>query len=212
MHLLQGIEAELDEVLAARVLFKPLEPPMYISQLPLLAHQAEHCPALFQKKLWVSPAIFDAILDQISGHSIFSNNSNNPQLPVAIQLAIFLNRAGHYGNASSPEDVCQWAGVSVGSVIKCTNHVMVALLDQHDTFMQFPLPNSQNAQRCKSYVSAHTCPEWMDGYLVADGSHFPLYTKPGFYGETFFDRKSKYSLNCQVGFHLWGLNPLFINV
>ncbi|KIK75837.1 hypothetical protein PAXRUDRAFT_67919, partial [Paxillus rubicundulus Ve08.2h10] len=76
-------------------------------------------------------------LDQISDHQIFSNQSHNRQLPVAIQLAIFLNHAGHYGNTISPKYVAQWAGVSTGSVINCTNHVMVAILDQHDTFMQF---------------------------------------------------------------------------
>ncbi|KAI6101846.1 hypothetical protein F5141DRAFT_1218020 [Pisolithus sp. B1] len=50
-HVLQGIQAELDEVLASRVLFRPVEPPEKISQLPLLHHHAQHHPELFQKKL-----------------------------------------------------------------------------------------------------------------------------------------------------------------
>ncbi|KAF9220564.1 hypothetical protein BS17DRAFT_681967, partial [Gyrodon lividus] len=93
---------------------------------------------IYSNILQIITPIFDDILDQISDHPIFSNQSHNHQLPIAIQLAIFLNHAGHYGNAISPEYVAQWAGVSVGSVINCTNHVMVAILDQHDTFMQFP--------------------------------------------------------------------------
>ncbi|KAF9223943.1 hypothetical protein BS17DRAFT_678473, partial [Gyrodon lividus] len=119
-------------------------------------------------------------------------------LPTAIQLAIFLNHAGHYGNAISPKDVAQWAGVSVGFVINCTNHVMVAILDQHDDFMIFPSFDLQDMENARSYVEAQVCPEWRNGTLAADGSAFCLYAKPGLHGETFFDWKSNYSLNCQV--------------
>ncbi|KIK17373.1 hypothetical protein PISMIDRAFT_49375, partial [Pisolithus microcarpus 441] len=57
-----------------------------------------HQPDLFCKKLCVSPDTFDFILDSVSGHPIFQNNLPNCQLPVALQLAIFLNCMGHYGN------------------------------------------------------------------------------------------------------------------
>ncbi|KIK79342.1 hypothetical protein PAXRUDRAFT_161509 [Paxillus rubicundulus Ve08.2h10] len=111
--LLQGIAAYADEIIATQVLNQPLVPVMRASQLILLDHFVDHRPGLFRKKLWVDPDIFDAILDQISDHPIFSSASHNCQLPIAIQLAIFLNRAGHYGNAISPKDVAQWAGVRV---------------------------------------------------------------------------------------------------
>ena len=55
-----------------------------------------------------------------------------------IQLSIFLFCAGHYGNASSPEDTAQWAGVSVGGVEKSTDHVIVALLSCHDEAVHLP--------------------------------------------------------------------------
>ena len=87
----------------------------------LLEHFAEFHPHLFRKKLCMDPNVFDCILDQISNHVIFQSKSNNLQLPVAVQLAIFLHCAGHYGNAISPEDIAQWACVSVGSVINCTH-------------------------------------------------------------------------------------------
>ncbi|KAF8833817.1 hypothetical protein BDN67DRAFT_916203, partial [Paxillus ammoniavirescens] len=138
------------------------------------------------------------ILDQLSDHPIFQSQSNNPQLPIAVQLAIFLNRAGHYGNAISPEDVALWAGVSVGSVVNCTNRVMIAILDQHDHFLQFPPSNSRDHVRAKEFAVNTFCPEWQGGFLAADGSAIPLFQKPGFYSETFFDQKSNYSLNCQV--------------
>ncbi|KIK79634.1 hypothetical protein PAXRUDRAFT_40505, partial [Paxillus rubicundulus Ve08.2h10] len=113
------------------VLNQPLVPVMKTSQLILLDHFADHCPGLFQKKLWVDPDIFDGILNQISDHPIFSSALLN------YQLVIFLNRAGHYGNVIFPEEIAQWAGVSIVSVVNCTNCVMVAVLDQHDDFIQF---------------------------------------------------------------------------
>ncbi|KAF9233516.1 hypothetical protein BU15DRAFT_80010 [Melanogaster broomeanus] len=88
---LGAIEALHDEVTKARILERPSEPPMRASQLHLLAHFADHRPHLFRKKLRVDPVIFDDILDQISDHPIFQYQSNNKQLPIAIQLAIFLN-------------------------------------------------------------------------------------------------------------------------
>ncbi|EGO04952.1 hypothetical protein SERLA73DRAFT_35912, partial [Serpula lacrymans var. lacrymans S7.3] len=36
------------------------------------------------------------------------------------------------------------------------------------------------------------------GWLCADGSGFNLYQKPGFYGEGYFDRKSRYSISFQI--------------
>jgi hypothetical protein len=198
IQLQESIRTLRDEVARARVLHRPSEPPPRASQLHLLVHFEEHRPHLFRQKLRVDPEIFDDILDLISDHPIFHNQSNNPQLPVAIQLAIFLNRAGHYGNAISLEDVAQWAGVSVGSVVNCTNRVMGAILAQHDHFVGFPALDSQDAEQARHFVESRTCPEWRNGIFAVDGSTIDLYAKPGFHGEVFFDRKSKYSVGCQV--------------
>ncbi|KAG2343723.1 hypothetical protein BDR05DRAFT_883912, partial [Suillus weaverae] len=73
----------------------------------MLVHHEECCPKLFRQKLQVNPEIFDDILDDISGHPIFQIRFNNPQLPISIQLAIFLNWAGHYGNAITLQNVAQ---------------------------------------------------------------------------------------------------------
>ncbi|KAF9224255.1 hypothetical protein BS17DRAFT_795716 [Gyrodon lividus] len=152
---------------------------MKASQLHLLEHFADHHPHLFCQRVRVNPDIFDDILDQISDHPIF-NQSHNRQLPIAIQLANF------------PQSCC------VGSVINCTNHVMVAILDQHDTFMQFPVLDSEDVKIAHAYTQEHSCPEWRNGILAANGSAFHLHAKPTLHGETFYDRKSNYSLNCQL--------------
>ncbi|KAG2343428.1 hypothetical protein BDR05DRAFT_884380 [Suillus weaverae] len=168
---------------------------MWAPQIQLLNHFAIHCPELFQMKLYVNPDIFNDILDQISDHPVFHNQSNNPQLPVAVQLTIFLDCTGHYGNAASNQDVCQWAGISIGSVMNCTNHVMTALLEQHDAFLPI---NSDDATHAHHYVQSKSCPEWQNGILAVDGSFFNLHQKPGHYRESFYSRKSQYSLNCQI--------------
>lgn len=52
--------------------------------------------------------------------------------------------------------------------------------------------------RAQMYAEPHTCFAWRNGVFAADGTPIPLHAKPGLYGETFFDCKSNYSLNCQV--------------
>ncbi|KAF9222729.1 hypothetical protein BS17DRAFT_668503, partial [Gyrodon lividus] len=88
-----------DEVEKTRVLNNQ-PPPGHAPQLHLLDEWKINHPGLFQRKLRVSPKVFTQIVDKISTHPIFHNASNNPQLPVSIQLAIFLNAAGHYENAA----------------------------------------------------------------------------------------------------------------
>ncbi|KAF8545963.1 hypothetical protein OG21DRAFT_1396464, partial [Imleria badia] len=74
--------------------------------------------------------------------------------PVAIQLAIFLNCAGHYGNAILIEDVAQWAGISIGSVVNCTNRVMATLLEEHNKFVFMPSEGSLDAEMARTFVEA----------------------------------------------------------
>ncbi|KAG2069313.1 hypothetical protein BDR04DRAFT_994014, partial [Suillus decipiens] len=89
-------------------------------------------PQKSHRKLQVDPDVFIELINKIIHHPIFYNNSNNPQLPVPIQLAIFLNATGHYGNAATVEDMGEWARVSVRTVYNCYRHVMVAILQHHD--------------------------------------------------------------------------------
>ncbi|KAG2752754.1 hypothetical protein P692DRAFT_20871076 [Suillus brevipes Sb2] len=179
------------------VLHHPNAPPMRAPQIQLLHNFGDSRPHLFRKKLHVNPDIFDDILDQISGHTIFTNRSNNTQLPIAVQLAIFHNHIGHYSNTISPEDVAQWAGVSIGSVTNCSNHIMVAILDLHDIFIVFPTLDSDDTENACKFVEARSCPEWRNGIFAVDGSAINLYEKLGLYSEAFYDRKSNYSFNCQ---------------
>jgi hypothetical protein len=182
-------------VLTSRVLFEA--PPVVKSpQLHLLEEWRTSSPDRFRRKLRVDPDTFDGLVALIEAHEIFSNNSNCPQLPVPLQLSVFLFRAGHYGNAASPEDVAQWAGISVGGVEKCTDRVIISLLSLHDEAIHFP--GADDKERAKAFVEANSCPEWRGGFLVVDGTKIPLFQRPGLHGDTWFDKDGGYSVDCQV--------------
>ena len=122
------------------------------------------------------------IFDKIHQNVIFHSGSNNSQLPVSIQLAIFLNHAGHYRNVISPEDVAQWAGVSIGSVVNCTHHVMIALLSCHNEYIVVPPVDSEDAELSHTFIEERTCPGWQNGIFATDGSTIPLFQKPATMG------------------------------
>jgi hypothetical protein len=190
------VQALAIRLLTARVL-EARPPVKKVGQLDLyLTDFRNDHPGRFQKKLRVSPTVFDHLVERIEDHEIFHNNSNVPQLPVPVQLAILLVRLGHYGNASAPEYVAQWAGVSVGTVINSTYRCFVAFLALHDEAVTFP--PEEEKELAKDYVAAATCPEWRNGFLLADGTKFPLFQKPGLHGEAWFDKNKNYSIDCQV--------------
>jgi len=184
-----------EEISTARVLHQTHKIPKS-SQIHLLATWRDGNVDQFRRKVRVDPPTFDGILEKICNHRIFHNNSNVPQLPVETQLAIFLFRVGHYGNAASPEAIGHWAGVSPGTVANSTNRVMVALLALHDELIR--LPTSEEKEVVKEWVAKKVCPEWRDGYLVVDGTKFPLFQRPGLHGNAWFDKSRNYSLDCQV--------------
>ncbi|KAF7372339.1 DDE Tnp4 domain-containing protein [Mycena venus] len=171
-------EGELLEAISAtRVLYPNTVPKVSQLRLVLVEFKAND-PKRFRRNLRVLPDTFDALVERIEDHPVFSNNSRHPETPVYIQLAIALYRFGHYGNAASVEGISQWAGVSVGLVVKCTHHVIIAFLSIHD----------------ESLYRARIGEEdflWLMELV-------PLLEEPGHYGEAYFDRKSNYSLNVQL--------------
>jgi hypothetical protein len=162
--------------------------------LHLLEHWRVTYPDRFCHKLRVKPATFNNLLALIIENSVFLNNSNSPQLPVYLQLSVFLFRAGHYGNAASPEDTVQWAGLSVGGVEKCTDRVVVALLSLHDDAIHFP--DADKKEDVKNFVKEQMCPEWQGGFLLVDGTMFALFQSPGLHGDAWFDKGGEYSIDC----------------
>src|SRR6266581_9023374 len=131
-------------ILASRVL-REHPPVKKASQIHLLEHWRNSNPNQYKRRVRVDPDTFDGIVNKIRDHCVFHNNSNVPQTPVEVQLAIFLFRAGYYGNAASPEAIGHWAGVSPGTVANSTNRVMVALLSLHDDCVHFPMAEKKES-------------------------------------------------------------------
>jgi hypothetical protein len=157
-------------------------------------------PDQFHQGLHVMPSTFDRILEKISDHPVFFNNSNNPQNPVEVQLAVTLYHFSHYGNAASLERVRKWAGVGKGSVTKMTRRVMTALLNSDFIKETVRMPTEEEKEEAKIWIEEHSCKYWRNGWLFVDGTLISLYIPPYWYGESYFDRKCNYSLNVQVSY------------
>jgi len=62
------------------------------------------------------------------------------------------------------------------------------------------LPTPEEKIKAKDWVEAHSCRAWQHGWIFVDGTLIPLFDRPHWYGESYFDRKCNYSLNIQVRF------------
>lgn len=155
-------------------------------------------PDYFRKELRVSPYTFDKLTAEIIDDPAFMNNSQNAQLSVELQLAITLYRFGHYGNGASIHQTASWAGVSVGSVIRCTSRVMTAVLRSDFKQRVVRMPTAEEKEEAKGWVERRSCKAWRDGWCLVDGTLVKLAYCPTWFGESYFDRKNNYSLNVQV--------------
>lgn len=157
-------------------------------QLHLLLHDYKfNRPEIFRSYLLIDPGCFDDLVNVLKDDPVFHNNSNNPQMPIDEQLAIALFRLGHYGNAASTLKIVLWAGVGFGTVPLVTNRVLKATCSERfrESALRWSSPQAKEA--AKAWVQDAFCPAWRDGWLMVDGILVPLFMRPGFFGNTFFD-------------------------
>jgi hypothetical protein len=155
-------------------------------------------PDQFREILRITPHTFDKLREKIEHDPVFFNNSNNAQIPVEEQLAIALYRFGHDGNAASQASVGRWAGAGKGSPALHTKRIMTAILRQSFMSEAVRMPTAEEKSKAKAWVEAHSCRAWRHGWIFVDGTLIPLFDRPHWYGESYFDRKCNYSLNIQV--------------
>ncbi|EJF65499.1 hypothetical protein DICSQDRAFT_50638, partial [Dichomitus squalens LYAD-421 SS1] len=60
------------------------------------------------------------------------------------------------------------------------------------------LPTPEEKEDAKAWVEEHSCHAWRHGWCMVDGTLVPLFTRPHWFGESYFDRKCRYSLNVQI--------------
>jgi len=159
-----------------------------------------HRPDLFRQQARISPNAFALLVSIIQPMPCFNTNSHVPQIAIEKQLLLTLKRLGSYGNGSSLANLAQWAGVGEGTVDKVTRRVLQAVIESglRERHVFWPASGSGRRERAKKIVAEKVIAGWNGGWCMIDGTLVPLYSKPHYFGERFFDRKSNYSVNVQV--------------
>ncbi|KAF8966891.1 hypothetical protein BDZ97DRAFT_1657089 [Flammula alnicola] len=152
----------------------------------------------FRHQFRINPSTFDAIVATIKLDPIFANSSNNAQMPVEEQLAIALYRFGRDGNGAGLQEVANWGGVGKGTVTLATRRVMTAVLRPEFMENAVHYPSEDAKEEAKRWVHKHSCHAWRNGWCFVDGTLIPLAIRPPWFGESYWDRKDRYSLNAQV--------------
>jgi hypothetical protein len=173
---------------------KPTQGPMYYA----LHEWKFHHPSTFRSQLRVSPEVFDTLVAILEVHPVFQNQSNHEQIPVQEQVAIALYRLGHDGNACSMTDVGLWSGKGHGTVDLVMRRVLTAMTSETFRAMTLYPPTEAEKEHSRQWVEEITCPLWRGGWCGVDGSCIPLFGRPAHFGNTWYDRKGRYSTNVQV--------------
>ncbi|POW06436.1 hypothetical protein PSTT_08985 [Puccinia striiformis] len=137
---------------------------------------------------------FVQVLEKIVGNPVFHRGGGRwAQLPIAHQLALTLERLGSNGNGASVGRFSRNLQVGRGTVIKVSRQVIAALVSLGRMYVQWP-----NRER-RAEISEVLRMEGFERCVgFVDGTTIPLFQRPGFDGETFFDCKKRYSLNAQI--------------
>lgn len=195
---LDPVYTTMSAIIAQRYL-NPREPiPKSSEDLQIcLTEWKEKRPELFQIEARMYPAEFDELVKRLKDEPIFSNNSptEQEQLPVETQLMIALRR---FESGEKVHTQAMWAGVGYGTVDLCTRRVLQAIHTSSLKEMHVRWPVGQEREEAKQWAETQACPAWKDGWCMVDGTLIPLYSRPRYYGDLWFDRKSNYSMNVQV--------------
>ena len=148
----------------------------------------------------MSPLSFTSLVSILQPMSCFNTNSHIPQIPLEKQLLLTLKHLGSYRNSASLANLAQWGGVGEGTVDKITRRVLSAVIESglREKHVFWPESGSRRRERTKEMVTEKVIEDWRGGWCMIDGTLVPLCTKPHYFGERFFDRKSNYSVNVQV--------------
>ncbi|SGY53830.1 BQ5605_C006g03807 [Microbotryum silenes-dioicae] len=140
---------------------------------------------LFLMDIRMSKKAFDELHKAIKDHTVFKSRGRKPQTPAKIQLAIALWRFGGYGNRALAKAATEWSGRSMGSVVKFTYRVLLALNEPSFSRRIIHWPNQAECELSKAWMESKTCPEWRNGWCMVDGSLIELSRTPQWFGASF---------------------------
>jgi hypothetical protein len=147
----------------------------------------------FKQAVRTTKSGFTWLLGHITFNPIFHSGSFRPQLPVPHQLALTLERLGSNGNGASVGRFSRNLSVGRGTVVKASRRVIRAINDLSKKYLVWP--DSDRRKEISNVMKF----EGFEGCIgFVDGTSIPLYQRPSIDGEVFFDRKKRYSINCQV--------------
>ncbi|EHS64701.1 uncharacterized protein PGTG_22337 [Puccinia graminis f. sp. tritici CRL 75-36-700-3] len=147
----------------------------------------------FKQSVRTTKEAFLWLLDQISLHPVFHSQSHRPQLPIPHQLALTLERLGSNGNGASVGRFSRNLTVGRGTVIKVSRRVIEAINSLSSKHVVWP------DRYRRAEISEVMKDEGFPGCVgFVDGTTIPLHQRPGLDGEVYWDRKKKYSVNCQI--------------
>jgi len=144
----------------------------------------------FKKIMRMDSQSFQNLITNIEIHSIFQSTGNKQQAPVELQLAIFLRRVGSKDEIFS---ICSRYGISEGTVYLYCKRVMLAILSLKSSLVIWPTGQTRKM--------VHSGFKDIGGFSnvigAIDGTHIILGIAPLKQPEIYWNRKKKYSIQCQ---------------
>ena len=126
--------------------------------------------------------------------TFYTVSKGRKQLPIPLQLLIFLRRIGSEGTEASYTKLAVFFGIGAGTVSVVVRRVQNAFLEHYDELVSWPSLEGKNLmkEQIKVEYGFQNCIGIIDGTIII------LDEKPLKYGESYYCRKNCYSLNVQV--------------
>ncbi|CAI2171053.1 3234_t:CDS:2 [Funneliformis geosporum] len=132
----------------------------------------------------------ECLINNIEIHTVFQSTGNKQQAPVELQLAIFLRRVGSKDDIFS---ICSRYGISEGTVYLYCKRIMLAILSLKSSLVVWP-----TGQIRKMVHSGFKDIGGFNNVIgTIDGTHIILGIAPLKQPEIYWNRKKKYSIQCQ---------------
>lgn len=150
-------------------------------------------PRDFRQIFRMNKDSLEYLINRLSLHPVFNNNSRNRQQPVFVQILVALSQLGCNGNGASVGRISRMCGVGYGTVLLYTNRVIIAIISLEAQYITWPTYNERIASSRRFYdKSGIRC------MGALDGTHINLCQRPKTDGQDYFTRKKVYSINCQL--------------
>src|ERR1043165_8265974 len=145
----------------------------------------------FKKIMRMDSQSFQNLLIKIRSHLIFQSTGNKQQAPVELQLAIFLRRIGSKDEIFS---ICSRYGISEGTVYLYCKRVMIVIFSLKCELVKWPT----GELRRMVHLGFNNIGGFNNVIGAIDGTHIILGIAPLKQPEIYWNRKKKYSIQCQA--------------